>query len=297
MRKMDDFTVVDVFKSSSFQDDIIDWGLKAIYAEDAWKKTKGKGIKIAVLDTGADLDHPDLKDNIVKAVDFTGSEHGADDRNGHGSHVAGIIAAVDNDHGMIGVAPEADLYIAKVLDDRGYGNVKAMLQAIEWAIQEEVDIISMSLGMCTRPPRKLYKLIKEATGKGVIVVAATGNENGDICYPAAYDDVISVSAVNKELKRARFSNYGLMNDIAAPGVDITSCYKDGGYAKLSGTSMATPMISGAIALIIARHKELIGVKPCVEEVYKILLNMTVDLGEEGKDIYYGNGIIDLRKLP
>lgn len=291
------YLVENVFSAQSFKGDTIDWGLKAIYAENAWQKTKGKGIKVAVLDTGIDLDHPDLMKNIVEAVDFTDSRYGPDDKNGHGTHVAGIIAAEDNGVGMIGVAPEAQLYSAKVLPDSGNGGIQSIIKGIDWAINKNVDIISMSFGTSKKPPRRLHKHIKHAYDQGIVIVAATGNENGEICYPAAYDEVISVSAVDQNLKRANFSNYGLMNDITAPGVDILSTYKDGGYAKLSGTSMATPMITGAIALIIARYKDLFGYKPTTNEVYEILISMTVDLGEEGKDIYYGNGILDLRLLP
>lgn len=293
-----DHVLEEVIPASTYQKDYVDWGLKAIGAETAWKKTKGKGIKVAVLDTGIDLNHPDLIENIKKTVDFSGSRYGVEDLNGHGTHVAGIIGAVDNNIGMIGVAPEVDLYIAKVLGDNGSGGYDGIMKGIKWAIDHKVDIISMSLGISSRPPERLHQLIKEADSKGIIMLAATGNENGEVCYPAAYDEVIAVSAVDQSLKRANFSNYGIQNEITAPGVDIVSTYKNGGYAKLSGTSMATPMISGAVALIMARFKDVfLDVQPCASKVHEILLKMTKDLGPEGKDVYYGIGMINLAMLP
>lgn len=274
--------------------DYIDWGLHAIGAPAIWPKTKGEGIKVAVLDTGVDLTHPDLRDNIKKCVSFVGGS--ADDREGHGTHVAGIIAGVDNDVGMIGVAPEAELYIAKVLGDHGSGSFDAIIKGVQWAVEQGADIINMSLGTAVEPPKRLHEEIQKAHRKGVILVAATGNENTQVSWPARYDEVIAVSALDQEYQRAKFSNYGIKNEIIAPGVDIISTYKNGTYAKLSGTSMATPIVSGAAALYLSYQRK-IGLKTqTTNQVYEALIQSTIDLGNTGKDHLYGYGLISLLKL-
>ncbi|MCD7910908.1 S8 family peptidase [Bacillus velezensis] len=296
--KLARFEVKEILSPITTDSDYVGWGLKAIHVEEAWKKTKGKGIKIAILDTGVNANHPDLAGNIKEVADFTGSKSGAEDVQGHGSHCAGIIAGVENQFGIIGVAPEAELYCGKVLGDNGSGSYDSIAKGIEWAIKKEVDIISMSLGSSTKPPELLHKLIRQAYDKNILIIAATGNENSEICYPALYDEVIAVSAVDKSLQHAQFSNHGMKNEITAPGVDIVSTYKNGGYAKLSGTSMATPMVAGAAALIIARYRDLFnGSTPEIKSAYEILDRMTTDLGEEGRDEWYGEGIINLALLP
>lgn len=281
---------------ASLGDDLIDWGLQVIMAPLAWEKTKGEGIKVAVLDTGVDFNHRDLQQNIRDVIDFTGSRYGALDVNGHGTHVAGIIAAADNQTGMIGVAPEAELYCAKVLSDTGGGKIESIIKGIRWAIAQQVDIINMSLGTPIEPENELHETIKLAINQGIIIICATGNNNAKVCWPAAYDETIAVSAMNHQYERAEFSNYGIQNKIIAPGVDILSTYKNGTYAKLSGTSMATPIISGSAALFMSYYKKTYGKRPTVQEVYQALLNATVDLGKEGKDEYFGAGLINLAKL-
>lgn len=294
--KLANFEVKEVI-SSSAGDDYIDWGLKAINAESAWNKTKGKGIKVAILDTGIDADHPDLMQNVREYIDFTGSYYNSEDMQGHGTHCAGIVGGIDNGIGMIGVAPEVELYCAKVLGDNGSGSFDSIIKGIRWAMAQNVDVISMSLGTASKPPEALHEVIKSAINQGIIMVAATGNENGAVCYPAAYDEVIAVSAVDENLRRADFSNYGLQNEITAPGVNVLSTYKKGKYARLSGTSMATPIIAGSLALIIARYKQMYSTKPSVDAAHRQLLMMTKDLGNTGKDDLYGVGIINLDMLP
>lgn len=296
--KLANFEVKELIPASAFGDDYIDWGLKAVGAEVAWTKTKGKGIKVAVLDTGISQQHRDLMGNLKESVDFTGSRYGAEDVQGHGSHCSGLIGGIDNGIGMIGIAPEVELYSAKVLGDNGSGSFDSIMKGIQWAMSKNVDVISMSLGTASRPPQMVHDLIKKATEQGIIILAATGNENGAVCWPAMYDEVIAVSAVDQNLNRATFSNYGIKNEISAPGVDIISTYKNNSYARLSGTSMATPLVAGACALIIARHKQLFnGLKPSVEQVHQSLVNMVKDLGIAGKDELYGAGMINLSLLP
>lgn len=291
--KMDEMKVL---RKEDLTQQRIDWGLHAINAPFAWTITKGEDIRVAVLDTGIEYTHQDLEKNIASHVDFTNSRRGSMDVNGHGTHVAGIIAAKKNDFGVVGVAPESKIYSAKVLDSQGRGNFKWITQGIKWAIEKEVDLINLSLGGPSRPPEHLHQAIKEAVHKGIIIVAATGNDNGDICYPALYDECIAVSAVDQNLKRADFSNYGIQNEITAPGVDVLSTHINNSYVELSGTSMATPMIAGAAALYISKKKLETGKRPTVKETHQALLEATIDLGEEGRDIKYGEGMINLVKL-
>lgn len=276
--------------------EVLDWGLQKINAEVAWKYSKGKGVKVAILDTGCDHKHPDLAGNIYGIRNFTNSQYGATDLQGHGTHVAGIVGAIDNDEGMIGVAPEVELYIAKVLNDDGSGSFSAVIAGIDWAILMGVDIINMSLGSPAEPPQELHNAILRARAEGITVFSATGNENGEVCWPAQYKEVIAVSAIDKYDNRAQFSNFGLKNEIIAPGVDILSTYPNGKYAKLSGTSMATPIIAGAAALYISYYKQENGVKPTRKEVYEALASATEDLGVPGRDPHYGIGRINLAKM-
>lgn len=295
--KLADFEVKELIPEA-VGDDYIDWGLKDVGAESAWAKTKGKGIKVAVLDTGIDPDHKDLQPNLKAYADFTGSTYGVEDMQGHGSHCAGIIAGVDNGVGIIGVAPEVELYAGKVLGDNGSGSYDSIIKGIQWAMSQQVDVISMSLGSPTAGPEQLHQVIQQAHAQGIIMIAATGNENGEVCYPAAYDEVIAVSAIDQNNNRASFSNYGIQNEIAAPGVNIVSTYKNGTYARLSGTSMATPLVAGATALIIARHQQLFfNIKPTVEQTHQMLVHMVRDLGQVGTDTLYGAGMVDLTRLP
>jgi subtilisin family serine protease len=282
--------------AESLGDDIIDWGLHTIMAPHAWQYTRGAGVKVAVLDTGIDVDHRDLKPNLKASANFTNSRYGAEDLQGHGTHCAGVIGACDDGRGIIGVAPEAELYAAKVLGDDGGGTFDSIINGIRWAMMQNVDVISMSLGAGVKPPQAFHETIKLAHAKGIILVAATGNENGSVCWPAMYDEVIAVSALNKRMDRANFSNYGIANEIIAPGVDILSTYKNGGYAKLSGTSMATPMVAAAAALYISFYKKRTGNRPTVQLVHEALKRATVDLGKNGKDEYFGTGLINLAKM-
>ena len=282
--------------SASIGNEKIDWGLHTIMAPVAWEKTKGEGIKVAILDTGIDLNHPDLITNIKKTANFTRSHRGVEDVQGHGTHVAGIVAGVDNDRGIIGVAPHAEIYAAKVLGDNGSGSYEDIIEGIEWARKNKVDIINMSLGTHIKPPKKFHDAIKRAYEDGIILIAATGNENTKVGYPAKYDEVLAVSAIDRDFERANFSNYGLKNEIIAPGVDILSTYRNGKYAKLSGTSMATPIITGAAALLASYIKKRTHQLPTVETVHRVIQESAVDLGKKGKDHEFGAGLINLARM-
>ncbi len=282
----------------------IDWGLKALKVPDVWKSSKGKGVKIAILDTGI-IPHPDLKPNIKGGINFTSSNpQDYTDRQGHGTHVAGIIAAADNAIGVVGVAPEADLYAVKVLGDDGSGSFEWIIEGINWAVEHQMDIISMSLGS-NFPHPKLQEAVRQAYKKNVTIIAAAGNDgdeylDDDIDYPARYPETIAVGSIReKDLERSGFSSDGAELDIMAPGEEIYSTYLDDSYTILSGTSMATPFVSGVVALIIAKHREYKDSKTPVDtptQIREHLIRTADDKGAIGRDNFYGYGIISPTKL-
>ena len=234
--------------------DRINWAQWLLGIPDVWMETMGEGVKVAVLDTGIDTDHPDLQDAIADSRDFTGD--GIEDANGHGTHCAGIIGARLNEVGFVGVAPECQLLIGKVLNNGGQGSYDWISQGIDWAVEKKAHIISMSLGG-PKSADTLYKAIHSALTAGVYVMCAAGNEGSlfqnSIGYPGRYGGVITVASHDENGNRSGFSSRGGEIDVMAPGSKIWSTYKDGGYAELSGTSMATPFVAGLAALIVSKH--------------------------------------------
>jgi subtilisin len=237
----------------------IAWGQYIIGLPDVWRQTQGEHVKVAILDTGVDSDHPDLNGAVMNVRNFTGgTDDDVEDGNGHGTHCAGIVAARINDVGFIGVAPKAELVVGKVLDDQGRGSNEEIAEGVEWAVTEKADIISMSLGG-PFPSSRLYKAIYSALAQGVHVVCAAGNAGSlfgnSIGYPGRWGGVITVAAHDRLGNRAGFSSRGGEIDVMAPGSEIWSTYKNGQYARLSGTSMATPFVAGLAALIVSKHKK------------------------------------------
>ena len=258
-------------------------GISRIFAEST--TNKGAGVGVAVIDTGIDLTHPDLKTNIAsqnKSCIF--GKKNANDDNGHGTHVAGTIAALDNGSGVVGVAPQAKLFAVKVLNKSGGGTWSSVICGIDWVTANAatlgIKVANMSLGggglsdnNCGNSNNDaLHKAICRARDAGVTFVVAAGNSgaNASSFVPAAYDDaVITVSALadsngiaggggpatsyGPDDTFATFSNFGFVVDIGAPGVSIYSTWKSGGFATISGTSMATPHVAGAAALFIKSH--------------------------------------------
>ena len=243
------------------------WGIETIYNDASITSTSGgAGINVAVLDTGVYTKHPDLTRRVAQCLDFTKKtvpSSGCADLNGHGTHVAGTILADGGADGLgiWGVAPQASLLAYKVLGASGSGFSDDIAAAIRYAADHGANIISMSLGSSADDPL-MRDAITYAVGKNVLVVAAAGNSGPDLdtmVYPGANKDVIGVAAIDSALRVADFSSRGINNgdgiiterevEVAAPGVSVESTYKDGGYAVYSGTSMATPHVSGLAARI------------------------------------------------
>ena len=274
----------------------VDWGTIAMMAPQACRLTKGKGVKVAILDTGIDKTHPDLAPNLKGGINFAAGNMSAfDDRQGHGTHCAGIIAGCDNDIGIVGIAPQADIYAVKVLGDDGTGSLTNIIRAIDWCIQTKMDVISMSLGGSGSPPPAFHEVFKRAHAANIPVIVATDNENEEVSYPAAYPETIAVGAMNERFELATFSNHGKTLDVMAPGVDICSTLPVNAYGKMSGTSMATPMVAGAVALYIA-HKRSKGESYTVQQIHNAIKESAVDLGIEGYDTVTGHGLLNLSKL-
>jgi subtilisin family serine protease len=236
----------------------INWAEAILGIPEVWVQTMGEDVKIAVLDTGIDLNHPDLASAIIESADFTGD--GVEDLNGHGTHCAGIIAARKNNIGFIGVAPKSELIIGKVLSNQGRGSYEWIVKGINWAVEKGAEIISMSLGG-SASNNSQYKAINMALAKGKFIICAAGNEGSlyqnSIGYPGRYGGVITVASHDQNGNRSGFSSHGGEIDVMAPGSNIWSTYKNQGYAELSGTSMATPFVAGLAALILSKHKKTI----------------------------------------
>lgn len=233
---------------------VIPWGISRVKAPQAWAKTTGLGVKVAVLDTGIQLNHPDLAANIKGGVNIVNPGRTANDDNGHGTHVAGIIAAANNPIGVVGVAPRVSLYAVKVLNAAGGGYDSNIISGLQWAANNRMKVVNMSFGSAYDDPA-LHAAIASAYKSGVTLVAASGNGSGPpVNYPGAYPEVIAVSATTGSNTLASYSSTGPAVDIAAPGQSIYSTYPGSGYATLSGTSMAAPHVSGAAALVIASGK-------------------------------------------
>ncbi|RJO62841.1 MAG: peptidase S8 [Dehalococcoidia bacterium] len=270
------------------------WGVDRIDAEKAWGTTTGAGVKVGIIDTGIDYTHPDLAAAYAGGYDFVNKDADPLDDNGHGTHVAGIVAAEQNGSGVVGVASGADLYALKVLNASGSGYWSDVIAALQWAVAKGMHVANMSLGT-TSAPKAVKTACDNAYAAGVLLVAAAGNSgSGAVIYPARYNSVIAVAATDSTDQRAWFSNFGSQIELAAPGVSILSTYLGSGYATLSGTSMATPHVAGSAALVFAsgRATNSDGKYGFANEVRKILQQAADDLGTVGKDKYFGYGLAD-----
>lgn len=266
------------------------WGLTRIKADKAWDTSTGNNsIIIAVIDTGVDKDHPDLIQNLISGYNTIVSSTNTDDDNGHGTHVAGIAAGViDNSKGISGVSGKSKIMPLKVLNSSGSGWTSDITEAVIWAADHGAKVINMSLGGSSYD-QAFQDAINYAFNKGVLVVAAAGNSNTSApSYPAAFSNVMAVSAIDQNNSRAYFSNYGSYVDITAPGVNIYSTVYNNSYTTMSGTSMACPFVAGAAAFLWSMKNSL-----TPSQVESILEGSAVDLGYKGKDANFGYGLVDL----
>ncbi len=270
------------------------WALDAVPFEAAWAATRGSGVTVAVVDSGVLGTHEDLIGSVLPGIDYVNGGDGRIDPAGHGTHVAGIIAAhVDNGVGIAGAAPGVKILPVRVLDSSGSGSSSNVAAGIIWAADHGARVINLSLG--GGPSPGIEQAMQYALGKQSVVVAAGGNgyQTGNTpLYPGAYPEAIAVSAVDQSLQHASFSNTGSYIDLAAPGDSIWSAWGTGPtqYALASGTSMATPYVSAAAALVIAENPDLTAAK-----VTQILESTATDLGAPGRDDVYGNGLVNPRR--
>lgn len=273
----------------------VDYSHAMLGIDGLWKKTTGKGILGAVLDTGRS-NHPDLAGAFVPDAIDVG--YGIWDNQGHGTHCAGIIGARNNDRGVVGVAPDCLLLAIKMLSDSGSGDGDVGTAAIHAAIDRKVDFISMSWGGRSNDARQ-KAAIDRALAAGIICLAAAGNEGpglDTVGNPAGYEGVYSVGSVDRRKQISRFSSRGKRVDIVAFGDQILSTYLNGDYAELSGTSMATPQAAGVVALILSARKQAGYPKLTPAQLLELLKATSIDLGPAGPDTSYGYGLIDPAKL-
>ncbi len=282
------------------------WDMRKIHANDAWDVTTGtSSVIVAVVDTGVDLTHPDLQANVIGGYDFVNDDASPEDDQGHGTHVAGIVAAVgDNHEGIAGMAWGVKLMPLKVLNSYGSGYSSDIANAIIWAADHGADVINLSLGG-PNGSSTLESSITHAYNAGALIIASAGNdyEKGNpVFYPAAYDHVLGVAATGDVDEHASYSETGFFVDVAAPGGNpadefdanpnhwITSAYWRGSghaYAQIAGTSQAAPHVSGLAALLLSIDSSLSN-----DQLQQIIEDTSVDLGTDGRDDFFGHGRID-----
>jgi len=274
---------------------IVPWGINRVFGQETyyfptWQKVNIDIISVAVLDTGIDRNHVDLP-NLRGGINTRDGTDWGSDGDGHGTHVAGIIAALDNDIGVVGMAPGIDLYAVKVLNDQGSGNTSHLIAGIEWAVNNNIQIINMSLGSSSYN-QSLKDSCDTAYEAGAILVAAAGNEgnnsSNNVDYPARYASVIAVAASNENDGLASFSSVGPSVEFIAPGVNINSTMPGSEFGSYSGTSMASPHVAGAAALLWSADRSLGNV-----EVRQVLRNTAQDIGLTANQQGYGMVRADL----
>lgn len=288
-------TLIEPILTVTATEDDYDWGVLRINGDDVYSNGTGftgKGVKIAIIDTGIDYAHPDLAANYAGGYDFVNDDDDPVDDKGHGTHVAGTIAADDNGSGLVGVAPDAQLYALKVLDETGSGSFADILSALDWCVENNIDVTNNSYGSPFNPGRIVQRAFDAANRAGILNIAAAGNSGnpagvGDsVEYPGAYASVMAVAATTPDDERAYFSSTGPDVEIAAPGWAINSTLPGETYGEYSGTSMATPHVVGTAALVI--ESGITG----ANQVRTALIESCQDLGTPGFDNWFGYGVVD-----
>lgn len=292
------------------------WGLTKIGAPSAWDRSTGQGVVVAVIDTGCDYGHEDLADNIWNNSGETGAgreTNGIDDDgngytddwrgwdfayydndpydsaiSGHGTYVSGVVAAVgDNGVGVVGLAFDAKIMMVKALDDIGDYYTAEMVEAIHYAVDNGASVINISAGG-TMYTQAIRDATVYARMNDCVIAAAAGNDDSSVAkYPAAYDSTIAVGATEEDDSKRSTSAFGNWLDVFAPGGDIISSEKGGGYSRVGGTSMASPHVAGLAALMLAKRPNL-----TFTQVRDLIRSTAVDLGDPGRDDVFGYGRID-----
>lgn len=269
------------------------WSLSDYNVPALMAKSKGKGARVGIIDTGVDKEHledGDLAGRVKEAKDFSGSRYGWEDRNGHGTHTLGTMAAnAGNNKGILGPACEAEFFVAKALGDRGNGTDKGIHDAVIWLVDDcNVGWINLSLGAESNSPL-IEAAVNYAASKNVALICAAGNSGGKVNWPAHLASSIGVGAVDRDRKVAWFSCRGPENDICGPGVGIISLYLDGGYAELDGTSMAAPWVTSILVLadVMGDLKDR-----SAKSIREYFAKVAIDEGSPGKDYQYGYGLVN-----
>ncbi|MCW2839639.1 MAG: hypothetical protein JWR55_1122 [Aeromicrobium sp.] len=281
------------------------WALNRLRAETVWRKSTGRGVVVAVLDTGVSAGHPDLPNRVLRGWDFISSDSRANDPNGHGTHVAGIIAARGNNRrGVAGLASQAKILPVRVLRTSGVGDTYTVARGITYAVRKGADVINLSLAGAVGDAH-VEAAVAYAVRKGVVVVAAAGNSGCNVkgsyspAYPAAYPGVIAVGATDRYDNVSSYSNCGSYVDLVAPGTSIVSttvddpyyrvgCGTGVGYCRLSGTSMAAPYAAASAAVLISRTRHRLG----GAKIRSIMVAKADDVGVAGRDAQAGYGLVD-----
>lgn len=280
------------------------WSLNRLDAEKVWRKSSGRGVTVAVIDTGVQADHPDLAGRVLKGWDFVESDNKPGDRNGHGTHVAGVVAAkANNKRGIAGLAPSSRILPVRVLNSAGRGNTLNVARGIVYAVRKGADVINLSLAGDV-PDAQVQAAVQYALARNVIVVAAAGNAGcaAPPAYPAAFPGVIGVGASNRYDGVAPFSACGPAVDLVAPGTAIRStmikrpsltlpCAYGKSYCMLDGTSMASPHVAAAAAIVISRSRHRLG----AAKVAHLLITRADDIGTPGVDASSGYGVLNIKR--
>jgi subtilisin family serine protease len=297
---------------------MLPWGIDRIRAPDAWPTSTGVGIQIAVLDTGVDKDHVDLYANIAWGISVLRDKESTlyrdwKDVNGHGTHVTGTIAAMNNEIGVVGVGYNIEIYAIKVISNAGWGYWEDAADGIWWAIKgpdgiididgdglvagdpedDAAEVISMSFGGMSEPDLEtgVYEAVVAAYNYGVVLVAAAGNEGEEgVTYPAKWTEVIAVAATDENDKVPDWSSKGQEVELAAPGVDVLSTIPNDWYAWGSGTSMACPHVSGTAGLMISKILAE-GRTYTLDGIRDILQTTADDIDPSGWDEATGYGVV------
>lgn len=276
------WTPNDPYSTASYQ-----WGNHKIQLPQAWDYARGDNVTIAVIDTGVHANHPDLAGKVINGYDFVDRDWVSQDGNGHGTHVAGIAAAVTNNgRGIAGAAPNAKILAVRVLNNSGSGTLNNIADGIRYAADYGAKVINLSLGGPSGSTT-LKQAVDYAWSKGAVVVAAAGNENTSApSYPAYYSNAIAVAATTSSDTRSSFSNYGSWVDVAAPGSSILSTYPTSSYVYLNGTSMASPYVAGVAALLASQGRNNVQIRAAIENTADRI---------SGTGVYWAHGRVNAYK--